>query len=136
MNMNEFFAKMTELLEMQKNYSRIKSENLLFRQQNDDLRQQLVVQDARHRRELADIFTGEVQKIPLAQKQINEWCEKLEAMSDEIRNADENYMDNSNCTSSSYYVEERKRIDESENRRRDTINAIMAALEKAAGIEG
>lgn len=133
MDMNQFSAKMTQLLEMEKNYSRIKSENLLFRQQKDDLQQQLADKDAQHRRELAAIFAGGVQKIPLAEKQINEWRGALDSMSEQIRDDDWTRMDNSNYTTPSYYTEERKRIDADSFHRYEIINAIMAALEKAAG---
>lgn len=137
MNMNDFASKMQELLDMQSNYQRIRSENLLFRQQIDDLKiaNNRLVED--HQEELSNMLSSGTEKKQTATNEmLDDIRSFLEGMNDHIQGSERDSMDNATCSSSSYYIKEANRIAEEWASRHKKIQMIMNLLENSLTTNG
>lgn len=135
MNIEDFTKQMQSLLAMQKEFSRIKSENMLFRQQLEDAKNREKELIEKHQKELFEISTGNIKPQKFSEDVIDNLITELQDWSDDLHWLRDREIDNSNSCSSEYYKKEHEAIDDARSNRHTIIQQIQTLLQKSAGIE-
>ena len=135
MNTVDFTKHMQALLEMSKDFNRIKSENMLFRQQLEDAKKREKELIEKHQKEMFEISCGNINPQELSEILIEKLITELDDWSSAMHGSDYCEIQNSNSCSSEYYDNARTLMGENFSNRSKIIQQIQTLLEKSDGIE-
>lgn len=130
MNIEDFTKQMQTLLAMQKDFNRIKSENMLFRQQLEDAKKREKELIEKHQKEIFEISTGNIKPPEISEDVIDKLITELEDWSDDLYWLSYRELDNSNSCSSEYYKKEHEVRNDARSNRHMVIQRIQTLLGK------
>lgn len=131
MNIEDFTKQMQALLAMQKDFNRIKSENMLFRQQLEDAKKREKELIEKHQKEMFEISTGNINPQKFSEGVIDNLITELQDWSDDLHWLRYREYDNS----TRHNRTEESAIEDARTNRHTIIQQIQTLLEKSAGIE-
>ena len=131
MNIEAFTKQMQALLAMQNDFNRIKSENMLFRQQLENAKKREKELIEKHQKEMFEISTGNIKPQEISEDVIRKLITELEDWSDDVYWCKYREYDNS----TRYNRTEESEMEDARTNRHTIIRQIQTLLEKSAGIE-